>query len=80
MSFAVEQLLNSLPSGVQIWVSERKPKSVAEAGKLTNDYVQARRSKEGSQTEEPNSLRTTGHSVRQCFKCGKSGNVSCDCL
>ena len=30
--FAVEQLLNSLSSGVRIWVSERKPKSVAEAG------------------------------------------------
>ena len=77
---AEEQVLNSLPSGVRIWVSERKPKSVTEARQLADDYVQARRSKEGSRTKEPSSLRTTGHSERQCFMCGKSGHASHDCL
>ena len=40
--FAMEQLLNSVPVGVRIWVSERKPKTVAEAGRLADDYAQAR--------------------------------------
>ena len=29
-----EQLLNTLPTAVQIWVRERKPKMVAEAGQF----------------------------------------------
>lgn len=29
---AIEQLLNSMPVGLQIWVRERKPKTVAKAG------------------------------------------------
>ena len=29
---AVEQLLKSMPVGIRIWVRERKPKTVAEAG------------------------------------------------
>ena len=49
---AVEQLLNSMPTGVRIWVSERKPKTVAEAGKLADDYTLARGVKDNSRNQE----------------------------
>ena len=39
---AVEQLLNSMPAGLRFWVREQKPKTVAEAGRLANDYPHAR--------------------------------------
>ena len=44
---AVEQLLNSMPVGLWIWVRERKPKSVAEAGRLVVGYTKARGPLEG---------------------------------
>ena len=43
---AVEQLLNCMPLGIRIWVRERKPKMVAEAGRLADDYAEARGSLE----------------------------------
>ena len=39
---AVEQLLDSLPHDVSIWVRERKPDKVYSAGQLAEDYLQAR--------------------------------------
>ena len=36
-----EQLLNTLPRDIQIWVRERKPKTSSEAGRLADDYLQA---------------------------------------
>ena len=38
-----EQLLNTLPEDVRVWVSERKPTTSAEAGQLAEDYLQARK-------------------------------------
>ena len=52
--FAMEQLLNSVPVGVRIWLSERKPKTVAEAGSLADDYAPARNLKDnGSRSQDP---------------------------
>ena len=42
----MEQLLNSMPVVVQVWVAERKPKTVAEAGRLADGYAEARGSLE----------------------------------
>ena len=36
-----EQLLNTLPTELRVWVAERKPKTAAEAGGLADDYIQA---------------------------------------
>ena len=36
-----EQLMATLPDDVRVWVSERKPKTTAEAGQLADDYLQA---------------------------------------
>ena len=43
----VEQLLDTLPVDIRIWVHERKPKTNAQAGKLADDYIQARRCSKG---------------------------------
>eukprot|EP00731_Ephydatia_muelleri_P007554 Em0003g1802a len=40
---AQEQLLNTLPSNVRVWVREREPTTCLEAGQLADDYAQARR-------------------------------------
>ena len=39
---AMEQLLETLPTGPRIWVRERKPQTAAETGQPADDYVQAR--------------------------------------
>jgi len=39
----LEQFLSTLPEDVRIFVKERKPKSAEEAGKLADDFSQARR-------------------------------------
>ncbi len=44
---AVEHMLNSLPAEVRVWVCERKPRTVAEVGKLADDFAQARGQTEG---------------------------------
>ena len=79
---AVEQLLNSMPVGLRIWVRERKPKTVAEAGRLADDYTEARGPLEGRRVQEAarEPSRMTGGSPRQCYTCGKPGHLSRDCL
>ena len=37
----LEQLLNTLPKEVRVWVSEHKPKTSAKAARLANDYILA---------------------------------------
>ena len=39
----LEQVLNTLPQEVRVWVRERKPKTSEEVTQLADDYVQARR-------------------------------------
>ena len=36
---AVEQMLNSLPAEMRVWVCERKPRTVAEVGRLADDFA-----------------------------------------
>lgn len=43
----IEQLLNTMPADLRIWVGERKPKTAGEAGWLADDYLQARRQESG---------------------------------
>jgi hypothetical protein len=38
-----EQLLNTKPDNLRIWISERKPKTCREAGRLADDYLLARK-------------------------------------
>ena len=39
----LEQFLNCLSPTIRIWIKERKPKSVLEAGQLADDYTEARK-------------------------------------
>ena len=54
---AVEQLLNSMPVRLRIWVRERKPKTVVEAGRLADDYAEARDPLEGRRVQGARSTR-----------------------
>lgn len=38
----IEQLLNTMPTDLRIWLVEKKPTTSSEAGKLADDYVSAR--------------------------------------
>ena len=40
---ATEQVLRAMPASIRLWVHERKPKTAAKAGRLAEDYLQARR-------------------------------------
>ena len=78
-AIAVEQLLNSMPAAVRVWVAERKPQTVAEAGKLADDHMEARGSVEGSKQPNPQE-GPRGAGPRQCYACGKPGHIARDCL
>ena len=75
---AVEQLLNSMPVAVRVWVAERKPQTVAEAGKLADDHMEARGSVEGSKQLDPQE-GPKGAGARQCHRCHKVGHLARDC-
>ena len=78
--FTVEQMLNSLPGGMRIWVSERKPKTAAEVGKLADDYSQAGHKDTGRSTlVAPDNLRETSEVSQRCHKCGRPGHLARDC-
>ena len=66
-----EQLLNSLPERIRIWVKERKPKTSLEAGQLADDFVQARKPLEDGDKKHPKRI--------QCLKCKKFGHAAKDC-
>ena len=75
---AIEQLLNSLPTSVRIWVSERKPTRVTEAGQLADDYVLARKRNADSGKVDPikDSERPAS---KRCGFCGRAGHVTKEC-
>ena len=73
---ATEQLLEALPTGVRIWVRERKPKTATEAGQLADDYVQARRQEKNVPGA---STGGEGSSPRQCGYCGRIGHSTEEC-
>ena len=77
---AKEQLLNSLPSDIRVWVSERKPKTSREAGQLADDYLQARRrSQELNKNEQPRRQDKRSHGPIRCYICHQEGHGAREC-
>ena len=79
---AVEQLLNFMLVGIRIWVRQRKSKTVAEAGRLADDYAEARGSLESQSVPEAarEPSRMVSGSPRRCYGCGDPGHIARNCL
>ena len=53
-----EQFVDVLPNNVRVWVKERKPRSSEEAGRLAEDYRQARKTELWSSTSSRGTRKT----------------------
>ena len=70
-----EQLLNTMPNDLRIWIGERKPKTYHEAGRLADDYALARKSSHMDfPTATPGGKRQGKPSSRECLACGQLGH------
>ena len=72
----MEQLLNTMPPNVRIWVGERKPQTSVEAGQLADDYQQARRRAQDGSRQEPKKVPNL---QRKCHTCSETGHLARDC-
>ena len=61
----MEQLVECMPTGLQIWLNERKLKTIDEVGELAYDYIAARKSAK----DVP----------RRCHNCNKIGHIAAEC-
>ena len=81
----IDQLLSTMPGDLRIWVGEWKPKTAGEAGRLADDYMQARRRESGllSKNDQEAKRRekpaiVAGES-RKCHACGQGGHLVRNC-
>ena len=72
----LEQFLGTLQEEVRVFIKERKPKSAEQAGKLADDFVQARKAEEKGGEEKRRNEKTNS---RQCHTWGKAGHLAKDC-
>lgn len=71
----LEQFLSTLEPTAHVWVKERKPAMSADAGRLADDYEQARRLSEHGHKQ---TRKATG--PKQCYNCKKPGHLAQDYL
>lgn len=74
-----EQLLNTMPVELQVWVGERKPATAVEAGQLADDYVQVRRTALDPSKEARKNPNERYRGTKGCYNCGQEGHIACDC-
>ena len=74
-----EQLINTLPDDVRVFVKERKPKSSAEAGRLADDYIIARKENAAGIEKEEDKKVPDRRLPPRCGKCRKLGHMARDC-
>ena len=74
-AIVTEQFVNVLPEDVKVWVKERKPKTSEEAGRLAEDYRQARKTELWS--PGPKTAKQGG--PKSCYTCGQVGHLAKDC-
>ena len=68
-----KQFISVLPEEVRVWVKERKPCSIEEAGRLAENYRQARKSDPWAPGVKPK------RSNPKCFASQKPGHLAKDC-
>ena len=61
----MEQLMESMPTDLKIWLKERKSKTTLEVGELADDYVTARKCAKEEQ--------------KRCHKCHQIGHIAAKC-
>jgi len=69
-----EQFIEVLPDEVRVWVKERKPRTSEEAGRLAEDYRQARKKDLWVPSTD---LKKS--SSKMCFTCKLPGHLARDC-
>ena len=74
-AIVTEQFVNVLPEDVKVWVKERKPKTSEEAGRLAEDYRQARKAELWSSGSKP----AKHGGPKSCYTCGQVGHLAKDC-
>ena len=79
-----EQFLNTLPEDVRVWVKERQPATSKEAGRLAEDYLQARKAtgrleSNGRMDKRPGPPGGPAVGPRQCLGCGQLGHWIREC-
>ena len=72
-----EQLLDTMPASVRVWVHEHKPQDSAEAGQLADDYAQARKVSGSGHPGGKRGERPVEQ--RRCYGCKQVGHVEQDC-
>ena len=73
-----EQFIEVLPEEVRVWVKERKPRTTQEAGRLAEDYCQARKVELWSPAPK-SSVKKRVPIQRSCYSCGQPGHLAKDC-
>ena len=71
-----EHFLTMLPEDIHVWVKEHKPETSVIAGKLAEDYQQARKTAEDDQTRSKEKPSKGG---KRCLVCHKTGHLARDC-
>ena len=76
----VKQLASTVPMKLHIWVAERKSATIAEAGRLADDYLQARRHiRHGNQENRKERNNGAIREPRKCHNCGAEGHLKWNC-
>ena len=75
----VKQLANTIPADLHIWLAERKSATGAEAWKLADDYLHARRHVSLGKLEKKERSSNDFGDARKCHKCGVVGHLKKNC-
>ena len=71
-----EQFITMLPEGIRVWVKEHKPERSMIAGKLAEDYQQARKTAKDDQGRSKEKPPERG---KRCLVCRKIGHLAREC-
>ena len=72
----MEQFITMLPEEIRVWVKEHKSETSMIAGKLAEDYQQARKTAEDDQVGSKEKPPEGG---RRCLVCRKTGHLAREC-